>query len=99
MAPERMPDRRRAWHRQLRKFRPLADSGAPCAPTLPFPYPFHNEVQSMRKLLGWIGATVGGSVGWWAGAGAGVMTAVFASAVGTGAGLYLGWWIAERLLD
>lgn len=83
----------------MRKFRPWADSGAPCAPTLPFSYPFHNEVHSMRKLLGWIGATVGGSVGWWAGARAGVMTAVFASAIGTGAGLYLGWWIAERLLD
>ena len=53
----------------------------------------------MRKLLGWVGATVGGSLGWWAGARAGVMPAVVVSAVATGAGLYLGWWAAERLLD
>jgi hypothetical protein len=53
----------------------------------------------MKKLLGFVGATIGGSVGWWAGAGVGVMTAAFASAIATGAGLYLGWWIADRLLD
>jgi hypothetical protein len=53
----------------------------------------------MRKLLGGVGATVGGAVGWWAGAHVGVMTAVLVSAVATGAGLYLGWWAAERLLD
>jgi hypothetical protein len=53
----------------------------------------------MRRLLGWIGATVGGSVGWWGGARVGVMTAVFASAVATGAGLYLGWRAGDRLLD
>jgi hypothetical protein len=53
----------------------------------------------MKKLLGWVGATVGGSVGWWGGAHVGVMMAVVASAVATGAGLYLGWWAAERLLD
>lgn len=53
----------------------------------------------MRKLLGWIGATVGSALGWWAGARIGVMTAVFVSAVGTGAGLYAGWWAADRLVD
>ncbi|HKU62318.1 MAG TPA: hypothetical protein VJQ44_13925 [Gemmatimonadales bacterium] len=53
----------------------------------------------MRKLLGWIGATVGGGVGWWSGARVGIMTAVLASAVATGAGLYLGWWAADRLVD
>ena len=37
-----------------------------------------------------------GLVGWRC---VGAMTAAVASAVGTGAGLYLGWWIAERLLD
>ena len=53
----------------------------------------------MRKLLGWVGATVGGSLGWWGGARVGVMTAVCVSAVATGLGLYLGWWAAERLID
>jgi hypothetical protein len=53
----------------------------------------------MRKLLGAVGATIGGSVGWWGGARVGIMTAVFASAVTTGLGLYLGWWTADRLLD
>jgi hypothetical protein len=53
----------------------------------------------MSRLLGWVGAAIGGSVGWWAGARVGIMTAVVVSAVGTGAGLYLGWWAAERLLD
>jgi hypothetical protein len=53
----------------------------------------------MRKLLGWVGATVGGGVGWWGGARVGIMTAVVLSAVATGAGLYLGWWTADRLLD
>jgi hypothetical protein len=42
---------------------------------------------------------LGSSVGWWAGARVGVMTAVVASALGTAAGLYLGRWTAERLLD
>jgi len=53
----------------------------------------------MRKLLGWVGATLGGSIGWWGGARAGVMTAVIVSAIGSGAGLYFGWWTADRLVD
>jgi hypothetical protein len=53
----------------------------------------------MRKLLGWVGAAVGGSVGWWGGARVGIMTAVVVSAVASGVGLYLGWWTADRLLD
>ena len=46
----------------------------------------------MNKLLGGVGATLGSSVGWWAGARVGVMTAVVASALGTAAGLYFGRW-------
>ena len=53
----------------------------------------------MRKLLGWVGATVSGGLGWWVGARVGLMTAVVSSAVATGIGLYLGWWAADRLLD
>jgi uncharacterized membrane protein YeaQ/YmgE (transglycosylase-associated protein family) len=53
----------------------------------------------MSKLLGWVGATLGSVVGWWAGARLGVLTAFILSVVGAGAGLYLGRWTAMRLLD
>jgi hypothetical protein len=53
----------------------------------------------MNKLLGWIGATLGGALGWWAGARVGLMTAFLLSVVGTGVGIYLGRWAAVRLLD
>jgi hypothetical protein len=51
----------------------------------------------MQKLLGFVGASVIGSVGWWAGARVGVMTGFFLSMVGTGAGLYAGRRIADYL--
>ena len=51
----------------------------------------------MSKLLGWVGAALGGAVGWWAGARVGLVTAVMLSAVGTGVGMYLGRWAAARL--
>ena len=44
----------------------------------------------MGKLLGFIGATLFGAVGWWLGAFVGVMTAWTLSAVGTGVGIYVG---------
>jgi len=44
----------------------------------------------MSKLIGFIGATLGGSVGWWIGAHVGLMTAFFLMIVGTGAGTYAG---------
>ena len=47
----------------------------------------------MKRLIGFIGASAGSAVGWWLGARVGVMTAFFASAVGTGVGL----WAAVRL--
>ena len=47
----------------------------------------------MKRLVGLIGASAGSAVGWWLGAHVGVMTAVFASAIGTGLGL----WAAVRL--
>jgi uncharacterized membrane protein YeaQ/YmgE (transglycosylase-associated protein family) len=53
---------------------------------------------SLTTLLGWTGATVGGSLGWWAGAPAGIFTAFLVSMVGTGVGLYLGRWLGDRLL-
>ena len=53
----------------------------------------------MSKLLGWVGAMLGGALGWWAGARVGVSTAFLLSVLGTGAGLYLGRWAAVRLID
>jgi hypothetical protein len=43
----------------------------------------------MRKLLGFVGATIGGYIGWWAGSRVGVMTAFVLSMIGTGVGMYL----------
>jgi hypothetical protein len=57
------------------------------------------EEVRVSKLLAWLGATVLGAVGWWAGARAGMFTAFVLSMVGTGAGLYLGRRLADRLLD
>ncbi len=42
----------------------------------------------MKKLLSFIGATVGGSIGWWLGARIGFMTAFMVSTVLTGVGIY-----------
>ncbi len=49
----------------------------------------------LGKMLGFIGATVGGAIGWWAGNYIGFMTAFFVSIVGTG----LGIWAGKRLAD
>jgi hypothetical protein len=51
----------------------------------------------MQKLLGFVGASVIGSVGWWAGARVGVMPGFFLSMAGTGVGLYAGRRIADHL--
>ena len=53
----------------------------------------------MSKLLAWVGASVGGTVGWWAGDRLGLFTAFVLSMVGTGAGLYVGRRMADALLD
>lgn len=53
----------------------------------------------MSRLLAWLGATVVGAVGWWAGAPGGLFSAFVLSMVGTGLGLYLGHWLADRLVD
>ena len=52
----------------------------------------------MRKLIGMLGMTLGGAVGWWAGAFVGIMTASTLSAVGSGIGLYAAYRVAEELL-
>jgi uncharacterized membrane protein YeaQ/YmgE (transglycosylase-associated protein family) len=50
----------------------------------------------MTKLLGFVGATVGSYLGWWAGSGVGIMTSFMLSMVGTGVGIYLGRRIAKH---
>jgi hypothetical protein len=52
----------------------------------------------MSKLLTFLGATVGGAIGWWLGARVGIMTAFIVSMVGTGLGIYAGRWLAGALL-
>jgi uncharacterized membrane protein YeaQ/YmgE (transglycosylase-associated protein family) len=53
----------------------------------------------MSKLLGFVGASIGGSLGWWLGGHVGWMTAFFVSVVGTGAGLFAGRRLADELLS
>lgn len=53
----------------------------------------------MSKILAFLGASVGGAIGWWLGARVGMMTAFVVSMFGTGVGVYAGHWIAARLLD
>jgi uncharacterized membrane protein YbhN (UPF0104 family) len=52
----------------------------------------------MAKVLGFVGATLGGAIGWWLGARVGIMTAFFVSTVGSGLGLYAGARIARQYL-
>lgn len=52
----------------------------------------------MTKLFGFIGATVGSSLGWWLGQRAGLMTAFLLSTVGAGIGLYFGRRAADQWL-
>lgn len=51
----------------------------------------------MKGILGFTGATVLGSVGWWAAAHFGIMTAFFVSTITSGFGLYFGRRLAEHL--
>jgi hypothetical protein len=44
----------------------------------------------VRKILSLTGATLGGAIGWWAGAYVGTMTAFIVSTIATGVGMYAG---------
>jgi uncharacterized protein YcfJ len=50
----------------------------------------------MKKALIFLGAFVGGTLGWMLGDGVGLMTAFVLSMVGTGVGVYAGNRIAQR---
>lgn len=53
----------------------------------------------MSTLLAWVGATIGGALGWWAGDRVGMFTAFVLSTLGTGLGLWLGRRLADQLLE
>lgn len=42
----------------------------------------------MGKILAMVGATIGGSIGWWLGAQVGLITAFLVSTAGSGVGIY-----------
>jgi hypothetical protein len=48
------------------------------------------------KLLGFIGATIGGYAGWWLGSFVGIMTAFIVSMICTGVGMYYGRRVAQH---
>lgn len=52
----------------------------------------------MEALLGFIGAALVGTGGWWLGAHVGVITAFLLNVVGTGIGLYAGRRAARHYL-
>jgi hypothetical protein len=52
----------------------------------------------VRGLIGWMGAFLAGSAGWWLGAKVGLGTAVVLGAVASGVGLYAGnRWFDQNL--
>jgi uncharacterized membrane protein YeaQ/YmgE (transglycosylase-associated protein family) len=53
----------------------------------------------MMKLAGFVGATIGGWIGWYAGALVGTFTAFIVSIVGTGFGIYAARRLADDLLS
>ena len=53
----------------------------------------------MKRLLGFVGASAVGGIGWWLGARVGIMTAFILSTLGTGIGIYVGRLVADRLVD
>jgi len=53
----------------------------------------------MRKLLTFVGGTIGSYPGWALGAPIGTMTAFMVSMVGTGLGIYAGFRLAQRYVD
>ena len=58
----------------------------------------HDSVRPMRSLIGWLGAFVLGSAGWWLGRYIGIGTAMLLSAIGSGCGLWAGFrWFDENL--
>lgn len=53
----------------------------------------------MGKLMTLVGSIAGSYLGWWAGSAFGVMTSYMASAVGAGAGFWVGRRLADRMVE
>lgn len=53
----------------------------------------------MSTLLGFVGATLAGAIGWWIGESIGPMTAWIMSTLASGFGFYYGRKLAAGLLD
>ena len=53
----------------------------------------------MKRLLGFVGCSIGGAIGWALGEPFGIFAAFMVSMVGTAAGYFAGWKVADRLLD
>ena len=52
----------------------------------------------MRTIIGWLTASILGATGWWLGERVGLITAVVASVIASGAGLYYGYrWFDQNL--
>jgi len=60
---------------------------------------FSPENRSMSNLLAFVGATIGGGIGWWLGEQVGLMTAFFLGVIGTAMGVYLGRRLAREYLS
>jgi len=52
----------------------------------------------MKKLLAFLGSTVGGYIGWGLGSHMGFMVAFVLSMIGTGFGIYAGYRVAQNYL-
>jgi len=52
----------------------------------------------MRRLLAYMGAIIGSSLGWWIGNQIGFTTAIILSGIGTGAGFYFAMKMAKTWL-
>ena len=61
----------------------------------------HKELLTMNRLLLFVGMTLGGYVGWWAGdcVGLGLMGTFLVSSLGSLAGVYLAWRIMRDYLE
>lgn len=53
----------------------------------------------MMRLLTLTGATLGGWAGWALGQPVGIGTAFLLSAIGSVAGVFVGWWAVRRFLE
>ena len=61
----------------------------------------HKELLTVNRLLMFVGMTLGGYVGWWAGdyVGLGIMRTFLVSSLGSLAGVYLAWRIMRDYLE